>query len=90
MHAGYPTLREANYIGMAVHTTARLSDAAHGGQIVISGDTKLALTDMIPDGVRFKALGRHRLRGIPDEHALFQIVATGLAGRFPPLRTSGS
>jgi class 3 adenylate cyclase len=86
VHAGYPTVREANYIGMAVHTTARISDAAHGGQIVISDDAKTALTDMTPDGVGFTRLGRHRLRGIPDEHALFQIVADGLERRFPALR----
>ncbi|MDX2381201.1 MAG: adenylate/guanylate cyclase domain-containing protein [Acidimicrobiia bacterium] len=88
LHAGYPTLRDETYIGMAVHTTARVADAAHGGQLVISGDTKMALTDMIPEGVRFRSLGTFRLRGIPDEHALYQVLAEGLATRFPPLRIS--
>jgi len=88
MHAGYPTVRDANYIGMAVHTTARIADAAHGGQIVISGDTRTALTDMVPVDVGFTALGRHRLRGIPDEQQLFQVTAPELARRFPPLRLS--
>ena len=87
IHAGYPTLNDANYVGMAVHTTARISDAAHGGQIVISSDTKLALTGMRPDGVQIRTLGTHSLRGIPDEMALFQVAAAGMAGRFPPLRT---
>jgi class 3 adenylate cyclase len=87
IHAGYPTLSGANYIGMAVHTTARICAAAHGGQIVISGDMKTALTDMRPDGVRFRALGTHRLRGIPDAIPLFQVAATGLGTRFPPPRT---
>jgi class 3 adenylate cyclase len=86
IHAGYPTPRDSNYIGMAVHTTARISDAAHGGQIVISGDTKLALTGMIPDGIRFRNLGDHQLRGIPERQTLFQVAATGLASRFSPLR----
>jgi class 3 adenylate cyclase len=86
VHAGYPTLHEANYIGTAVHTTARICAAAHGGQIVVSGDTRTALTGMTPAAVRFKRLGSHRLRGIPGEHLLFQ-VAAGLTGRFPPLRT---
>jgi class 3 adenylate cyclase len=87
IHAGYPTLREGNYIGMAVHTTARIAGAAHGGQLVVSDDLKTALTDMVPDGVRFRSLGTFRLRGIPDEHTLFQVGAEGLATRFPPLRT---
>jgi class 3 adenylate cyclase len=86
MHAGYPTVREANYIGMAVHTTSRIADAAHGGQIVISGDARTALTDMTPAEIAFKALGRHRLRGIPDEQTLFQVTAPGLERRFPHLR----
>ncbi|NND74654.1 MAG: adenylate/guanylate cyclase domain-containing protein [Ilumatobacter sp.] len=86
VHSGYPTRSEANYIGMAVHTTARISDAAHGGQIVVSGDTRTALTGMTPDGVRFKKLGEYRLRGIPDEHHLYQLTAPGLSARFPPLR----
>ena len=87
IHSGYPTSTENNYIGMAVHTTARISAAAHGGQIIVSGDTVTALTGNRPEGVRFKRLGQYRLRGIPDEVALFQVGARGLMSRFPPLRT---
>src|SRR5947209_16820741 len=36
IHSGRPTLTDAGYIGLAVHTTARLCPAAHGGQIVLS------------------------------------------------------
>jgi class 3 adenylate cyclase len=88
LHAGYPTVRDANYIGMTVHTSARITDAAHGGQIVVSADARTALTDMVPAGVGFKPLGRHRLRGIPEEQLLFQVTAPGLERRFPPLRGS--
>ena len=42
IHSGYPTLDEVNYIGLAVHTAARVCDAAHGGQVIVSGDTKEA------------------------------------------------
>ena len=87
IHAGYPTVNEANYIGMAVHTAARVCAAAHGGQIVISDDTRTALDDMVPDDVRMRRLGSYRLRGIPTQHTLFQIDATGRTSRFPPLRT---
>ena len=40
------------------------------------------------DGMRFKNVGRHRMRGLPDEVALFQIAAEGLVARFAPTRTS--
>jgi class 3 adenylate cyclase len=86
VHAGYPTVTGANYIGMAVHTAARVCSVAHGGQIVISGDTRTALTDLVPEGVAFRRLGRYRMRGIPDEHDLFQVRADGLPTRFPPVR----
>ena len=86
LHAGYPTVSGANYIGMAVHTAARICSASHGGQILISGDMKTALTDLVPDGVEFRRLGRYRLRGIPDQHDLFQVGAEGLGSRFPPVR----
>jgi class 3 adenylate cyclase len=88
IHSGYPTVTAGNYIGMAVHLAARICSAAHGGQIVVSGDAKLALKGSMPPGVRWKGLGTYSLRGIPEPVALFQVLATGLAPRFPPLRTS--
>jgi len=84
IHSGYPTLTEANYIGMAVHTTARVCAVAHGGQIVVSGDTREAAQRPRPVGVRFRSLGEHRLRGLPQTVVLFQVAAPGLAVRFPP------
>ncbi len=87
LHAGYPTRGGANYVGMAVHTAARVCSCAHGGQIVITGDTRLALTGLVPEGCRFRGLGTHHLRGIPDPVALHQVVAPGVGGRFPPPRT---
>jgi class 3 adenylate cyclase len=88
VHSGYPTLHDDDYVGMAVHVTARTCAAAHGRQILISADTRLALTGSMPASVRLRSLGRHRLRGIPEETALYQVLAPGLETRFPPLRTS--
>lgn len=88
IHSGYPTLHDANYIGLAVHTTARICAVAHGGQIIVSGDTKLALRGSPAGDLRFRSLGAHRLRGLPDAVPLFQIGAKGLPTRFPLPRTS--
>ena len=88
IHSGYPTRAEANYIGMAVHTAARICGAAHGGQILVSGDTRTATRGARPDGVRFRSLGQFHLRGLPDEVALYQLAAKGLMTRFPPPRVS--
>jgi class 3 adenylate cyclase len=89
IHSGYPTLDEVNYIGLAIHTTARVCSAAHGGQVIVSGDTKEASQGQRPAGLRFVSLGEHRLRGIPTAVPLFQAAAKGLPFRFPPPRTTG-
>jgi class 3 adenylate cyclase len=88
IHSGYPTLDEVNYIGLAIHTTARVCDAAHGGQVIVSGDTKEASQGQRPAGLRFLSLGEHRLKGIPTAVPLFQAAAKGLSSRFPPPRTA--
>jgi class 3 adenylate cyclase len=88
IHSGYPTLAKANYIGMAVHTAARICGASHGGQIVVSGDFRTAVGVSLSDGVRFRKLGAHALRGLPAAVELYQVAAKGLLTRFPPLRVS--
>jgi class 3 adenylate cyclase len=86
IHSGQPTLTDAGYIGLAVHTTARVCAAGHGGQIVVSAATRAAIGTSPPAGVRFRSLGRHRLPGLPDPEALFQVQARGLQASFPPPR----
>ncbi|HKY16465.1 MAG TPA: adenylate/guanylate cyclase domain-containing protein [Microthrixaceae bacterium] len=88
IHSGYPTRDEVNYTGLAIHTTARVCAAAHGGQVIVSGDTKEASLGQRPVGLRFVSLGEHRLRGIPKAVQLFQAAAKGLPLRFPPPRTA--
>lgn len=88
IHSGYPTLAKANYIGMAVHTAARICGVAHGGQIVVSRDFRTAMGVPLPEGVRLRKLGSYALRGLPDDVELYQVAAKGLPSRFPPLRIS--
>ena len=87
IHSGRPTLTDAGYIGLAVHTAARLCSAAHGGQIVVSAATRAAVGASAPTGIRFRSLGRHRLPGLPDAEMLFQVQAQGLRVTFPRPRT---
>jgi class 3 adenylate cyclase len=88
IHSGRPTLTEVGYIGLAVHTTARVCSAAHGGQIVVSSRTRAADRTATPSGVSFRGLGRHRLPGLPEAETLFQVRAKGLRGAFPKPRIS--
>jgi class 3 adenylate cyclase len=86
IHSGRPTLTDVGYIGLAVHTTARVCSAAHGGQIVVSGETRAAVGESAPPGIRFRSLGRHRLAGLPVAETLFQVQAKGLRPSFPKPR----
>jgi class 3 adenylate cyclase len=89
VHSGRPTLTDVGYIGLAVHTAARVCAAAHGGQIVVSGETRAAVGGSAPTGIRFRSLGRHRLPGLANVEALFQVEADGLIASFPPPPTDG-
>jgi class 3 adenylate cyclase len=83
IHSGRPTLTDVGYIGLAVHTTARVCAAAHGGQIVVSAASRAAIGTSAPTGIRFRNLGRHRLPGLPEAETLFQVQAPGLRVTFP-------
>ena len=85
VHVGRPTLNATGYVGIAVNTVARICDAGHGGQIVVSAAVRDAVE--LGRGIELRNLGRHKLRGIPDEHELFQATASDLPRSFPPPRT---
>jgi class 3 adenylate cyclase len=86
IHSGRPTLTDTGYVGLAVHTVARICAAGHGGQILQSAAARDAVGRSRPPGTRFRSLGSHRLRGLRESQALFQVDAAGLATHFPPLR----
>ena len=86
IHSGYPTKTADNYVGLDVNTTSRITALGHGGQIVVSSNTREAVKST-GGGVRFVALGEHPLRGLPQPVALYQVAAKGLPSRFAPLRT---
>lgn len=87
IHSGRPTLTEFGYIGLPVHIVARVCSTAHGGQIVISGETKVAVGGSLPTSIRLRKLGRRRLPGLADPVARFQVEGDGLLSNFPPPRT---
>ncbi len=87
LHAGRTTLTDTGYIGLAVHTAARICFAAHGGQTLLSQATRDAIIGSVPKGIGFRMLGRYELHGLPDPEQLFQVEAPNLARDFPPPRT---
>lgn len=84
LHTGRPTRTPSGYQGISVNTAARICACGHGGQILLSGSVRAALAEEAL--IELRHLGSHRLRGIPDEHDIYQAVSPDLPDRFPPLR----
>jgi len=84
LHTGRPTLTATGYQGISVNTAARLCACGHGGQILLSRSARAALAEA--DTVELRHLGSYRLRGISDEHDIYQAVAPDLIDGFPALR----
>jgi len=76
IHSGRPTLTDAGYVGIAVHTVARISAAARGGQILISRAALASVGEELPAGVRAVELGAFGLKGLGSQ-VLFEVSAAG-------------
>ncbi len=87
LHTGEPRVTEAGYVGMDVHRAARISAAAHGGQILLSDTTHALVVKDLPAGVSLRDLGQHRLKDLAHPHRLFQVLAADLPAEFPPIRS---
>ena len=84
IHSGEPIVRGADYFGPTVNRTARVMDAGHGGQVLVSSATR----ELVKDGDHeLVDLGEHRLRDLGDPERLFQLAVSGPRDRFPALRT---
>ncbi|MGH2671344.1 MAG: ATP-binding protein [Actinomycetota bacterium] len=80
IHTGAPHLTDEGYIGEVVHLGARIGAAGHGGQVLLSDETRRSA------GLGDEALldlGEHRLKDFEDPVPILQLGAE----RFPPLKT---
>jgi predicted ATPase/class 3 adenylate cyclase len=87
LHSGEAEFRDGDYFGTATNRAARLMSAAHGGQVLVSSSTESLLADDLPEGVGLIDLGEHRLRDLTRAEHVYQVVAGGIGGEFPPLRS---
>jgi predicted ATPase/class 3 adenylate cyclase len=77
LHTGTPHLTEEGYIGQDVHKGARIAAAGHGGQVLLSKETRELAPGPVTD------LGEHRLKDFDAPVWIFQLGGE----RFPPLKT---
>lgn len=78
IHTGEPVITEWGYVGLDVHRAARIMDAAHGGQVLVSDATR----QLLGSTVKLRDLGEHRLKDLGAPQRLHQLGN----GDFPPLR----
>ena len=84
VHTGDAAISGDGYIGLAVHEAARIGDAGHGGQVLVSSTTADLVRRDLPAGLALRDLGEAHLRDVEEER-LFQLVVEGLPSEFPPL-----
>ena len=86
LHTGPVQARDNDYFGSTINRTARIMNAAHGGQILVSRAIAEQLESACRRASTLKDLGSVRLKGLATTEAVFQIVHPRLYQNFPALR----
>jgi predicted ATPase/class 3 adenylate cyclase len=87
LHSGQGDLGAVGYVGIDVNRAARIANAAHGGQILLSEATRALVEHSLPEGTSLRDLGQHRLKDIAHPEHLYDLMIEGLPCDFPPPRT---
>jgi len=87
LHTGEPRLGRTGYVGMDVHRAARIADAGHGGQVLLSSATAQLVEQDLPDDMMLRDLGEHRLKDLRRGEHILQLVCADLPAKFPPLQS---
>lgn len=77
---------DGNYIGPALNRTARVRDAGHGGQVLLSQAAAELVADRLKDA-SLRDLGTYRLKDLSRPERIFQLLHPDLRSDFPPLRS---
>lgn len=79
LHTGSVRIEDGRYHGLSVHRAARISSAAHGGQILLSESTRSLLADEEEvGGIGFRDLGQLALKDFDRPIRIYRIAAPGL------------
>jgi class 3 adenylate cyclase len=87
LHTGEPLRTTEGYTGLDVIRGARIKEAGHGGQVLLSASTTAIVQDALLDELGLRDLGVHRLKSLPRPERIFQLLIPGLPADFLPLQT---
>ncbi len=86
LHTGVGTVSSGTYVGTDINRAARVGAAANGGQVILSAATAALVASGLPDGVRSRDLGEHRLKDLrPERLSILEI--DGLPNDPRPIRS---
>ena len=83
MHHGPAIEREGDYFGASVNLAERVSSAAAGGEVLVSGSTAALAPDL--EGVVYESRGRQQLRNVSEPVELFAALPVGAAAERLPI-----
>jgi len=87
LHSGIVERRNSDFFGSAVNRAARIMNAAHGGQILVSQTAVDLIGDRVPSEIGLRDLGLVRLRDLAHPERVYQVIHPALRQTFPPLRS---
>ena len=87
LHTGEPRVEHGRYVGLVLHRAARISSAAHGGQVLLSSTTRELVADDLPTGIALRDLGEHRLKDLDRVERIYELRWPGATVAFPPIAT---
>jgi predicted ATPase len=79
LHTGRPHVSAEGYVGEDVHKGARIAASAHGGQVVLSRETR----EVLDETFALTDLGEHRFKDFVEPVWIYQLGDE----RFAPLKT---
>jgi predicted ATPase/class 3 adenylate cyclase len=86
VHTGRPERHGDDYVGVDLNRVARIAAAGHGGQVLVSEDTRAAAAEALGEA-EVVDLGVHRLKDLVEPEHLYQLTAPELRTEFPPIRS---
>ena len=88
IHSGNVEWNGKRYIGyITLARTQRVMSAAYGGQVLISEDAYIQLTEKEKIEISYRDLGDRRLKDLIQPVKIYQLISKGLPSDFPPLKT---
>ncbi|MDX1477121.1 MAG: tetratricopeptide repeat protein [Saprospiraceae bacterium] len=86
IHDGKTIVSGDTFTGLTIHKAARISDAARGGQVLLSHAAKDRLQNHLPPELKIRRLGKYQLKDFDQAESLYQLVIPGVENNFPPPR----